>query len=369
MELMKTGGIMQLATSGRPAEGERALPVLDRWALPELFLSAVRKLTATEYLATACIPGEHPYYADRVPGPERAAGIDPLLLLECCRQAGPYGGREFSGIEPGGRFLIESLELALPGIRMAGRTQGAADLALAVSAEGRPGTAAARRMSYAFDMTLPAGRLGTAALRVRHVSRELYDGLRPARARKAVARPGAPVLPCTPVAPHLVGRTRPENVVLARVAVEGGRARALLRLPADNPALFDAGYDHVPAMALLEAARQLALCTAGETYGALPALTTVAGLDLRCHRFVEPHLPVTVRLSAYDTAERPAGLGTALPQLRSFRAAFEQSGATVAEGRLHLTTAGPEARTRRAESRRPVALAVVPATGAAGQPS
>ncbi|MER7399453.1 AfsA-related hotdog domain-containing protein [Streptomyces sp. NPDC000151] len=360
---------MQFTAPARPADDERALPAVDRWALPELFLTAVRKLTTTEYLATARIPGEHPYYTDRVPGPERGAGIDPLLLMECCRQAGPYGGREFSGIEPDGRFLIESCELALPGIRTAGRTPGPADLALAVTAEGRPGTGTARRMTYAFDMTLPAGRLGTAALRVRHVSRELYDGLRPARARKAVARAGAPVLPCTPVAPHLVGRTRPENVVLSRVAVEGGRAKALLRLPADNPALFDAGYDHVPAMVLLEAARQLALCTAAETYGALPALTTVAGLDLRCHRFAEPHLPVTVRLSAYGTAEPQDGLGAGLPQLRSFRAAFEQNGTAVAEGRLHLTTAGPEGRPRRPESRRPVALAVLPVPGAGQEPA
>ncbi|QHC22574.1 AfsA-related hotdog domain-containing protein [Streptomyces sp. GS7] len=316
----------------------RDLPAIDRWALPELFLTAVRTLTATEYLATARIPADHPYYTDRLPDMGRAGGIDPLLLLECCRQAGPYGGRELLQLEPDGRFLLESCTLALPGILSAGRTEGPADLALAVTARHRPGAGTARRITYTCDMTLPAGRLGTAALGVRHLSRDLYDGLRPPRARRATVRPGAPVAAGTPVAPHLVGRTRPANVVLTQVSLRQGRAQARLRVPSGNPGLFDPAHDHVPAMALLEAARQLSLFTAAETWGALPQHTAVAGYDFAFHRFVEPHTPVTVRLSAYEPAEQDGALGTHLPHMRCFRVVFEQNDTVAAEGRTQLTT-------------------------------
>ncbi|MFJ8677142.1 AfsA-related hotdog domain-containing protein [Streptomyces sp. NPDC093589] len=316
----------------------RDLPAIDRWALPELFLTTVRTLTENEYLAGARIPADHPYYTDRLPEMGPTGGIDPLLLLECCRQAGPYAGRELLELQPDGRFLLESCTLALPGILTAGRTEGPAELALAVTAQSRPGAGTARRVSYTCDMTVPAGRLGAAELRVRHLPRELYDTLRPPRTRRAKVSLGAPIEAGTPVAPHLVGRTRPDNVVLTQVALRQGRAHARLRVPLGNPALFDPSYDHVPAMALLEAARQLSLFTAAETWGALPRHTTVAGYDFAFHRFVEPHTPVTVRLSAYDSAEQGDPPGTRLPQLRSFRVMFEQNGTVAAEGRTHLTT-------------------------------
>jgi hypothetical protein len=96
-----------------------------------------------------------------------------------------------------------------------------AEITLAVDAGGRPHSRArARKVSYAFDLTIPGGHLGTARMEVRHVSHELYGTLR-GRRGAAAARPLAPA---APVAPHLVGRTRASNVVLADVVVDAGGA-------------------------------------------------------------------------------------------------------------------------------------------------
>ncbi|GAA2465330.1 AfsA-related hotdog domain-containing protein [Streptomyces mauvecolor] len=321
--------------------GTGDLPVLDSWALPEIFLTGVRKTDEQEYLATARTPKAHAYFTDH-----RTGTIDPLFLLECCRQAGPYGGREFIGIDPDSKFLLHSCSFRLPGLASPAAAPGElpAEIALAVDAGGRPHSrAGARKVSYAFGLTLPGGRLGTARIDVRHVSNELYDTLR-GRRDPAAARPAAPAVP---VAPHLVGRTRASNVVLADVVADAGRgeARAALRLPSDNSSLFDRSYDHVPAMVLIEAARQLCLAASARISGAAAKRTTLVAADFSFHRFVELDAPVAVRLTA-ETRADGHGMTAALPELRSYQVEFEQGGEVAAAGRTWTTsvrTAAPAA--------------------------
>lgn len=313
--------------------GTGELPALDRWALPEIFLTGVRKMDEQEYLATARTPAAHPYFTDH-----RTKTIDPLFLLECCRQAGPYGGREFIGIDPDGKFLLHSCSFRLPGLASSAAVPGEspAEVALAVDAGPRRNSrAGARKVSYAFDMTLPSGRLGAARMDVRHVSHELYDTLR-GRRNAATALPAASL---TPVAPYLVGRTRASNVVLADVVVDAGlgEARAALRLPADNSSLFDRSYDHVPAMVLIEAARQLCLGSRAETVGGPEEWTTLVGADFSFHRFVELDAPVAVRLASRTRAD-DHGMAGALPELHSFQVEFEQYGEVAAVGRTWTTS-------------------------------
>ncbi|MFD9631598.1 AfsA-related hotdog domain-containing protein [Streptomyces violascens] len=316
--------------------GAGDLPVLDRWALPEIFLTGVRKTDEQEYLATAGTPKAHAYFTDH-----QTERIDPLFLLECCRQAGPYGGREFIGIDPESKFLLHSCSFRLPGPASPDAASGElpAEITLAVDAGGRPHSrAGARKVSYAFDLTIPGGHLGTARMDVRHVSHDLYGTLRGRRGAAAAH----PVVPAAPAAPHLVGRTRASNVVLADVVVDAGRseARAALRLPVDNSSLRS--YDHVPAMVLIEAARQLCLGASARISGAAAERTMLVAADFSFHRFVELDAPAVVRLTA-ETRADGHGMTAALPELHSFQVEFEQDGEVAAAGRTWTTSVGTAA--------------------------
>ncbi|MER5918117.1 AfsA-related hotdog domain-containing protein [Streptomyces sp. NPDC001982] len=76
------------------------------------------------------------------------------------------------------------------------------------------------------------------------------DRLDPHPFNAAASRPAAP-----PLAPALVGRTSPADVVLTPTEEPG---RWLLTPDFNHPILFDHHADHLPGMVLLEAARQAA---------------------------------------------------------------------------------------------------------------
>lgn len=68
--------------------------LIHRWALSEVFLTDARSVDESEYLAAAQLPPWHAYYSERF---SRLGAPDPLLLLECARQAETYGGHAFVG--------------------------------------------------------------------------------------------------------------------------------------------------------------------------------------------------------------------------------------------------------------------------------
>lgn len=96
---------------------------------------------------------------------------------------------------------------------------------------------------------------------------------------------------------HLVGRVHPMNVVLADPRSTGHGHSALVSPRFGNRALFDHEYDHLPALILTEAARQMVLLLAagGSVDGPVVAGAggpVVAGIDARFSRFAELDAPV-----------------------------------------------------------------------------
>src|SRR4029079_13548684 len=97
-------------------------------------------------------------------------------------------------------------------------------------------------------------------------------------------------VPPTQLAPHLVARVNPLNVVLSNVDRSEAFVTADVTPRYDNHALFDHDYDHIPAMTLTEAARPLALVAVDDDAASL----VVAGIRGRFHRFAELDSPLTV---------------------------------------------------------------------------
>lgn len=225
-----------------------------RAAISEVFLTDIQVTAAPQVLTAAQLPSSHAFFHDRSDD-----NIDPLLVLEIARQATIASAHEL-GV-PMDSILISSefaLELNSDALRRLAPT------AIHVHIENvfewtsvRRGVARAGRCDQRLyiDGCLvaehwSAGRILTReqllALRSEHrgtpppLSHELLDSV-----------------PQDAVAPALVGRTNPRNVVISGLSETPGRVSAQVTPALNNRALFDHSYDHVTMQILTEAARQL----------------------------------------------------------------------------------------------------------------
>jgi hypothetical protein len=320
---------------------------LHRWALSEVFLTDARQVGEDEYLAAAQLPPSHAYYSEHT---SRLGSPDPLLLLECCRQAETYGGHEYAGASPSSKFLLRSWSMELPGLLTVPDLERPGELRIAVRTSNRRGSPGdVRRLTFGIDMKLAKRCLGFVSMDVGYIPAEVYDTVR-------LQGRGRPLVPfkdlpreTTHIAPHLVGRSDPSNVVLASADVGSDNASATVRIPLDNRSMFDHGQDHLPGMVLMEAARQLCLLGVSDLWGASVSRTTVAGFDFSFTRYAELDVPTKVHIRKTEPYAHEDNLSLMLPDLRTFYIEFEQDGDVIVSGRMHTTTVAASSPLREGE--------------------
>lgn len=315
--------------------------LVHREALSEVFLTDARRVDGSSYLAGAQLPPSHAYYTDhalRLPVP------DPLLLLEACRQAETYGAHAYFGVARTTKFILRSWRMSLPGLLAAAGRPLPDAVALHVrTSGGRGAPGRLRALTYDTAVVIGGRRVGDVSIDVGYLSAETYGQVR-AHQRGGVRPPLS--LDLAPgrggVPAHWVGRSHPANVVLADAEVGEEAAVAALRVPVDNPSMFDHAQDHVPGMVLMEAARQLCLLAGSEYFAASPTRTTVAGFDFSFSRYAELDSPITVTARYPDPGEPDAVLAAALPGVRTYPVVFEQDGDAIAVGTVTTTTVARE---------------------------
>ncbi|MFD6909770.1 AfsA-related hotdog domain-containing protein [Streptomyces sp. NPDC060077] len=86
--------------------------LLHRRALSEVFLTDTAAVDGQRFLAGAELPSSHAYFTDH-PG---HTAVDPVLLLECARQAETYGAHRHLGVDDGTTFVLQSWSMRLPGL-------------------------------------------------------------------------------------------------------------------------------------------------------------------------------------------------------------------------------------------------------------
>ncbi|MEU2834129.1 ScbA/BarX family gamma-butyrolactone biosynthesis protein [Streptomyces lavendulae] len=276
-----------------------ALPELDyartvdrllvhRDALGEVFLTDLQPLGDTRYAAAAQLPRSHAYYGDHL---LRPGHHDPLLILEACRQATLAGAHRFFGVPADNKFILTHLGLRIERPELVFVGTSPFRLALHVRI-GKRMEREGRVTGLDYEITLSGGGavFGTASVGLRFKDPNGYLTLR-LNNRDGMALPSSAsypaVTPGAPMAPHLVGRANPDNVVLLDGVVVGESAQALLRIPAKHASLFDHPQDHLPGMVIAEGARQLALFAALEVRGLSASKTLLTALDVRFTRFGE----------------------------------------------------------------------------------
>ncbi|MEU0336688.1 ScbA/BarX family gamma-butyrolactone biosynthesis protein [Streptomyces sp. NPDC006193] len=303
--------------------------LVHRAAVSEVFVTDLRR-DGDGFLAGAQLPLSHGYFGDHL---RRPAAFDFLLLLESARQACTAAGHLYYGVPRDTVFLVNgfSVRITDQGALTAGTRPGELVLAGgAVRDEGRGG----RLRGVRFDVTLSlagrqAARIG---IDTSTAAGEDYRKLRflQRRSTPPVTEDLDTTTAGRPADAAAVGRRNPLNVVLGEPVREGAAVSAPVEPRWENRSLFDHSYDHIPAMVLVEAARQLA------HLAGVPVTAPVAACTARFTRFVELDSSVT----ATARADRP-GAGAPTPPC-GLLVEFRQNGATVAETELDFGPAAGE---------------------------
>ncbi|MDT7729664.1 MAG: 2-oxo-3-(phosphooxy)propyl 3-oxoalkanoate synthase [Actinomycetota bacterium] len=299
-----------------------------RSAVSEVFITDVHALGGTRVALAAQLPTCHAYFNDH-----GSTVVDPLLIMEVCRQAGLATAYEL-GVSTDVVLITEDWDLW---VAEPGAWNGAEPVTdLRIDSEfawtrvrrGRPRAGICEQRVFAQGRQVATLNATSRFLNYEELAvlRTAQRGTPPPWSADLAARPDPEL-----VQPHIVGRHDCRNVLLAGLRRGPGELSARVALPLANRALFDHSYDHVTMQVLIEAARQLSVVAVTAPDDAIHQwrLTRFAG---RFTRFAELDSAVTVR--------------TASPVLetdvREFHVIVEQEGEHVAE--VELTLAHDEGR-------------------------
>jgi len=308
--------------------------MVHRTALSEVFVTDMRSIDESHYLAGAQLPLAHSYYSDHRLALRR---FDPLLLLEAARQAAVYGAHRYLDVSLRTAFLVNTLSMSCddPGGLAVGPLPGELRIATSYPTVQRRHDRV-RSVAVAQRLHLGGSPIGTVAMEVTAMTPKEHSALRYLQRRDAPPSTGdadftAASGAAASVAPALVARENPGNVMLAEPVHSDGVLRAALSPKLDNSSLFDHSYDHLPAMVLLECARQLALIAVDDGTGEVARQTAVSGCSASFLRFVELDEPVTATTPELRDAAASGPLTVPV--------SFTQAGATVAETTVTLAPA------------------------------
>ncbi|MFF4830216.1 ScbA/BarX family gamma-butyrolactone biosynthesis protein [Streptomyces sp. NPDC001315] len=234
------------------------------------------RMSEHDYAVTATLPHAHPFFA-----PVGDGCHDPLLIVETMRQTTMLVAHAGLGVPVGHPFLLTDLDFTCyPRHQSAGSAPMDVVVDVTCSEVNRRGK---RIAGLRTDVVVRRGGRLIASGRgqITCTSPQVYRRLRGDRAFPTAPQP----LPAA-VAPQVVGRTHPGDVVLSPTDEE---LVWLLRVDTTHPTLFQRPNDHVPGMLLLEAARQ----AAGAITSPVPFIASAGAISYR--RYAEFASPCWIR--------------------------------------------------------------------------
>ncbi|WP_329108939.1 hypothetical protein OG792_09820 [Micromonospora sp. NBC_01699] len=337
--------------------------LVHRRNLTEVFLTDVQRTDGESFAAAALLPVVHPHYTSHTGTANRT--LDPMLLIECCRQAETYAAHALFDVEMGASFVLRSwsAELfpdALGQPTYDGTTGGAAPgpvptgprelLLSAVTRNARRVGGRIRGLDYDFQLWIAGNRVGRVRMEVGYVASVAYVVIR-GRGRDGPPPWSDGLLPVRtgrPVVPAAVGRVNATDTLLLDVVARPDRVAATLRVPVENVSLFDHPQDHVPGMVLLEAARQIAALAARQWDGAAVHTLTMVAMESSFAAYAELDEAVTVTATRAEGTQ-PGPVDAGPPWRRPVEVVFQQATGEISRVSvvMELASGTPSARAER----------------------
>ncbi|MFJ5780224.1 ScbA/BarX family gamma-butyrolactone biosynthesis protein [Streptomyces sp. NPDC093094] len=258
-----------------------------RASIAEVLLTDWRRQDSRHFTVTAQWPRGHSFFTSV------QNCHDPLMVAETFRQAGVLLAHTELGVPLGHQLLVRDLGVHVePEHLGVGGVPASVELEMTcTNVKQRGGVLAECR--YDAVIRRDGDFVGTAYGTVTCMAPNTYKRVRSLHGPEAGS---APLALTAPVAPQLVGRSSPKDVVLSPTE-EPDQWR--LRVDRSHPILFDHPLDHVPGMLLLEAARQSTSATLG--HASLPLR-----IESEFERYVELDAPCLIETSRIPGAG-PAG--------------------------------------------------------------
>lgn len=242
-----------------------------------------------EFAVAVRIPPGHRLWSDAA-----ASRHDTVATIEVFRQAFALVRHKYLNILQGTPSAVRHLRLHIADSSLYREAESASLDGIARIRVSRAGP-----RSELFDIT---GTFSVGAVLAARVSfgsvlipRASYDEIR-AYQRSLRAEDTGASSPTRPVAPALVGRRDPRNVVIGRTS-EPDRFRIVVD-PA-HPSFFDRDCDHIPGSLLIEAMRQSALVTAADAKLCRTSAAVVRA-ELEFANFLELDAPAECTVSVHE---------------------------------------------------------------------
>lgn len=300
---------------------DRAL--VHKAAVSEVFITDVQPVAELTVSAGAHLPIVHSYFSDHTQDP---AVHDALLILEAGRQAAISGTHVHLGFAEDTITIVDRFTLTLDRLkeRLVGQSAGQLRIdSQFVPPNTRSGNGRYRKGRVEQRFLMKGEQIGEHIMHVNFLKPHQNDVLR--RAQRGTPAPltseysngGRSRERSRAVEPERVARAHPMNVVLSHASTDAGQVSADVTPSFHHRSLFDHVYDHIPAMTLVEAARQLAMLSTGQ-----PRSAHVVGIEAGFSRFAELDDAVTATTPAAGPV--PASGPVTLP------VSFQQGGAEIA---------------------------------------
>ncbi len=285
-----------------------------RAAVAEVFITDIRRTGDTRALAGAQLPLTHGYYSDHVQHPML---FDPLLLIECGRQAAICGAH-IGDVPLSTAMLVSTFSLRLTNldVLIAGRIPGELTIDGVFTPEYTK-TGRTRKASVVQELYMAGQQIGTHSMEVLLLTPHRHEAVR--QLQRGTPAPSTADLDDVPAEhqaePRLVGRVHPLNVVLSDVTRANGT---------------------------------VSLIAADDGTGAVIERTHVAGVTAEFRRFAELDAPLMAsttvpgpdaRSGAACQGGRRSAPPHASPRGHTLSIAFTQEGQTIAEAGLTLVPA------------------------------
>lgn len=282
------------AQSGVATQPERwpAHHLLHRPSTAEGLMLGTVAPVAQDFTLSARLPEGHTLYND-----DPGAFHDPHFALESMRRSVLFVAHQYFRVPSERPVVLASTEVAITELEPWRRNGHPAHIA--VDMELHPAdviNGVPRGLGCQARLAIDDVVCGTAKAHLVFLMPKVYQSHR-ARERAASRTdrfgPAADALRETRPRPESVGRSDPRNVVISLpLPHQDDLVRVQVAADAAHPVFTAEATDHVPAVVLLEAARQTAFLTAGELHGFSGANCVLTEWRARFRGFAEIDLPL-----------------------------------------------------------------------------